>query len=238
MRGLVACLLVGCGFHPGLGELDPDAAAPGDASDPPADGVMVAACTLAISGGATPAPGVIGGTSGTARTPATCADGELPIGLGFDVSQNPISNHADQVAMVNLRVRCGQVARRTDGVFVTTPMETFESIGGMGGNCSAYFPTVVADEVVCPAGHVLVGVTGNRLDDTLYNTVAIQCAALAIDGSVTAQISAHPIANTGANNNQPMAAVCPAGTAIASFGIRSGCGHDQLAPQCAALACP
>jgi len=91
--------------------------------------------------------------------------------------------------------------------------------------------------VSCPAGSVLVGVRGNRLDTTLYNTVSITCAVLNLDGTPSATTTTLAIANTGNESNQPMSSTCDAGTAISSFGIKSACGHDQLAPRCSPLAC-
>lgn len=236
MRGLLLCVVVGCGYHPQVAAVATDGPPPGDGNDPPADTPTTAACGVAISGAEVAAP-IIGGTGGTDRAPATCAAGELPIGLGYDVTQNPLSNHANQVAMVHLHLRCGRIARGTDGVFSTTPMEVFDSTGGVGGNCAPYFPTVVATEVLCPAGSVLVGVGGNRLDDTLYNTVSITCRALGPDGTPTGSRVTLTIANTGTETNQPMTSACDEGTAISSFGIKSGCGHDQLAPRCAPISC-
>lgn len=233
----IVCLVAGCAYDPDPAGLTGDGPPVGDGPLPDTgDGpVAVAACVFTSTGAEVEAP-VIGGSGGTPRDPATCPPGELPIGLGFDVSEDGIGNHADQVAMVNLHVRCGRIARDTGNLLSTTPTTVVDRNGGQGGNCSDYFPTVVAAEVTCPAGSLLVGVNGNRLDDTLYNTVSIACAQLSPNGTIGA-VTTIAIANTGDENNQPMTSLCPAGTAITSFGVRSGCGHDQLAPRCAPLSC-
>ncbi len=234
----LSLVLGACAYRAPGGDTPSDAStsdnpATGDAAT---DGTTASPCSIAIAGGETDAP-PIGGDGGSQRADAVCAAGELPIGLGFDVSQDTIDNHNDQVAMVNVRVRCANIERYSDGAFHTTPNEQFTSMGGMGGNCNAYFPTTVADEVVCPDGQVMVGISGNRLDDTLYNTVAITCATLASDGTPTTTTTTLAVAGTGAESNQPMSSACDAATAISSFAIRSGCGHDQLKPRCAPLVC-
>lgn len=228
-------LLVGCGYHPQVGSLDVDAPSDSATTDSPA---TFTACTLASSGEPVAAtPAFIGGTGGQPRAEATCAAGELPVGLWFHVSQDGIPDHADQVAMVDLHMRCGKITRGTDGVFTTTPQERVDSPGGMGGNCSAYFPNAEVAEVTCPQGRVIVGVEGNRLDDTLYNSVVLRCAAVDASGAITADVVAQPVAGTGANSNQPMSASCATGTAVARFQIKSGCGHDHLAPRCSPVVC-
>lgn len=236
VRWWIALLVVGCGYHPQVATPDGDSP-PGDsatADSPP----VFAACTLASSAAPVAAtPPFIGGTGGQPRTEATCSAGELPVGLWFHVSENGISDHADQVAMVDLHMRCGRITRGPDGVFSTPPQERFDSSGGMGGNCSAYEPNAETAEATCPSGRVIVGVDGNRLDDTLYNTVVLRCAAVDASGAITADVITQPVTGTGTNSNQPMSASCPAGTAVASFRIQSGCGHDQLAPRCAPVAC-
>lgn len=234
-------LLVGCGYHPQVGAPESDAP---ESDAPPSDGMgadsptTVTACTVAASAAPVAAsPAFIGGTGGTDRTDATCAAGELPVGLWFHVSTNGIPDHANQVAMVDLHMRCGRIVRGTDGVFTTAPQERFDSAGNMGGNCSAYFPNAEVAEATCPSGRVIVGVDGNRLDNTLYNTVVLRCAALDASGAITGDVVPQPVAGTGANSNQPMSATCAAGTAVASFKIKSACGHDQLAPRCAPVTC-
>jgi len=227
--------LCGCGFSASLdGDVAGDATA--DAVVSGQEAIPVAPCTVHASGTPTDAP-AIGGDSGTERPEVVCEAGELPIGLSFDVSQGGIDNHANQVAMVNLRVRCARIARLGDGSFATTPTTEVARTGGDGGNCSEYFPTVAAPEVACPTGTVFVGLRGNRLDSTLYNTVSIVCAPLAADGTVGTGTVVMPIAGTGMESNQPQTADCPSGTAIARLGVRSGCGHDQLLPRCAPLVC-
>jgi hypothetical protein len=230
---VLACVVAGCGFSAELGIAD---AASDDASVTGNEPLVFAPCTMRTSGTLTNAT-ALGGDGGDPREDITCAADELPTGIGFDVSSDGISSHGDQIAMVNVRVRCARVTRRTDGAFDVQPGAQVSRSGGMGGNCSAYFPTVAAPEVTCAAGHVLVGLTGNRIDSSLYNTVSIVCSPLASDGSVMAPQAAQAIAETGTESNQPQTASCGPQSAIAAFAVRSGCGQDQLLPRCATVAC-
>jgi hypothetical protein len=227
-------VVAGCGFSAQL-ELA-DAAHDDDASITGNEPLVFSPCTMRTSGALTNAT-AIGGDGGDPRDDITCAADELPIGIGFDVSSDGISSHDDQIAMVNVRVRCARVTRRTDGSFELQPGAQVSRAGGMGGNCSAYFPTVATPEVTCGAGQVLVGVTANRIDSSLYNTVSIVCAPLASDGSVMAAQAAQAIAGTGTESNQPQTASCAPQSAIAAFAVRSGCGQDQLLPRCAPVTC-
>lgn len=231
----VTVLVAGCAFDPSPAGVSGDGPGLADGPVPDDDAITVNACTFTSTGAEVDAP-VIGGTGGTSRDPVVCLPGELPIGLGFDVSSGGISNHANQVAMVHVHARCGRLARDSSNGLSTTPTGVIDRNGGQGGNCSEYFPTVVAAEVTCPSGSILVGVDGNRLDNTLYNTVSIACAVLSPDGTL-GTVTSISIPNTGQETNQPMTSRCPPGTAVSSFGIRSGCGHDQLAPRCAPVSC-
>jgi hypothetical protein len=230
---VAATAVLGCSFRAqGPSSAPADAAAP----DAPDAAIPFAPCVAAP----TSAPAVVaalGGDGGDPRPALACAADELPIGIAFDVSQDPISDHADQHAMVNVRVRCARVSRTPAGTFTLMPGVQLSSTGGMGGNCSDYFPIVPSVEATCQAGTVLVGITGNRADDTLYNTVALICAALAVDGTPTALTTTHPVTGTGTYTNQPQTARCAASQVIASFGIRSGCGQDQLSVACAPVGC-
>ncbi len=235
---MAVCVLFGCSFRPEPGELGTtDGAPPGDGDDPPpGDTTTVTACDVEPTGSEADAP-FIGGTGGQAKPDVTCAAGELPIGLSFNVS-GPLQDHGNQVGMVHLHLRCGRITRGTDGVYTTMPAELVDSNAGVsGGDCSDYFPNMLVDETLCPSGKVLVGIDANRIDSTLYNTVVLRCAALDLDGNVTAVVTTHPVENTGANNNNPMSSSCAAGMVITSFGIRSACGHDQLAPRCSPISC-
>ena len=205
-------------------------------SDGMTEGPAPVPCTVHSSG--TPSnASALGGSGGTQRQDIVCEAGAVLIGLGFDVSQGGIANHDNQVAMVNVHARCARVDRPGINLFATTLGAEVIRAGGDGGNCSEYFPTVVASEVVCPNGSVLVGLRGNRIDTTLYNSVSIVCSPLAPDGSLGTGTVVMPIAGTGMETNQPQTADCPSGTAIANLGVRSGCGHDQLQPRCAPLVC-
>lgn len=50
------------------------------------------------------------------------------------------------------------------------------------GACNAYMPPTALGQVMCPQGAVLVGIDGHQVDTTLYNDLAIRCAAVGTDG--------------------------------------------------------
>lgn len=251
MRLVLVALMAGCGFSisagvPGGGGDDAPADAPptdgatDGAPDASRDAPMVDACTVVPSGGGTAITG-LGGASGNQTGNLACPQGELPIGLAFDVTPGPIATHGNQLLLVNVRARCARVERTTSNQMVSTATATVAHLGGTGSSpsaCDPYFPTNPTAEVTCPSGQVLVGVEGNQVDTTLYNTVSIRCAALLANGTVSASTTTLPIAGTGTNQNQPETAICPAGTAITSLVARSGCGQDSVTPTCAALTCP
>jgi hypothetical protein len=83
---------------------------------------------------------------------------------------------------------------------------------------------------------VLVGMTGNAAGSSLYNTVALHCAAVHTDLTLATATTALAF-DTGSYSDQPQAATCQANSALVTFGVRDGCADDQLAPSCAALAC-
>jgi hypothetical protein len=84
---------------------------------------------------------------------------------------------------------------------------------------------------------VLVGLTGNRGEDSLFNTVGLTCAALTPTGEVGTTTEAVPVTDTGSYSNRPQTAACPDGRAVVGFALRSGCGIDKLTPSCAPLRC-
>lgn len=249
MRWLTVLFVAGCGFHVagggpggptgdgGDGQDTAQDSSPGD--DSPIDSPAVSACTIQATG--TPAAlAPIGGTGGSHVADLGCAATGLPIGLAFEVTPNPVSGHANQILMVSVKLRCGTIVRATSGGMQTTSAEQVVNTALMGStpsSCDSYRPPVATGEVLCPAGQVIVGVAGNRADTTLYNSVAIVCAALALDGSVTGTTQTLAIAGTGMYTNQPQASSCPAGQAIVSLRAQSGCGQDGLTPSCAPLTC-
>jgi hypothetical protein len=84
---------------------------------------------------------------------------------------------------------------------------------------------------------VLVGLTGNRGEASLFNTVSLTCAALTPTGEVGTTTRSVPVADTGTYTTRPQTAACPDGGAVVGFAIRSSCGIDKLTPACAPLRC-
>jgi hypothetical protein len=231
---VVLLVLGGCSFHDGA---FPDA---GGRSDTPAptDAVPDADPSCVISGSSIHVPGgYIGGTGGSALPDVMCPENTVPIGLAFAMTQGTLSNHNNQRAAVDVHVRCGRVGRDAAGQMTSTPSNVVTRNGGNGGNCSSYASPQETAEVTCPAGQVLVGVTGNTPDGTLYNTVALQCAVLTPPATLSPTATSVAVAGTGSYTNMPQAASCPVGSGVIGFVVRAGCGQDQLGPICAPLTC-
>jgi len=167
--------------------------------------------------------GSIGGGGGTQQAAIACAGSGIPVGLAVDVTQAPLSNHANQTGVVAIHVRCGTIVGKT-----TVPGELITRQGGTTTSCSAYLSPVASAELLCPPGAAIVAIDSNELDTSLYNTLVVTCS----DGAML------PFPSTGAYTNQPQHVACAAGTVVAGFDVRSGCGQDQLALECAALTCP
>ena len=184
------------------------------------------------------APGTtLGSTSGgSPRDALACPTGELPIGLAFDLTDNPIDNHGNQRLVSGVRLACGTIDL-VDGVAQLTATTEVALRGGSGGNCSDYFPFTASALAQCPPGQVMVGLDGNRPDDVLFNNVGLRCAALSPTAAVGADVTTVPVAGTGTDGNAPQTATCPAGTALIELRPNAGCGVDGLTLACAALTC-
>jgi hypothetical protein len=228
-------LLVGCTFTPpGPSSSVPvDAAGSADApSTSPACNVSTAAMAMPVAASLGESPG---SSQGSSRPPLNCGPGELPIGIGFSTTTDPVDLGDDERVATAIVVQCGKISRRTDGSFSIAPgnKPSFTSQA-----CSSpWSPVTVAPVTSCPANMVLVGLTGNRGEDSLFNTVSLTCAALTPAGEVGTTTEAVPVVDTGSYNNRPQTAACPDGRAVVGFALRSGCGIDKLTPACAPLRC-
>lgn len=218
-----------CGFH-GPGLID-DAHPPGDAPvardaaphpDATPDAVPDAPpCTqhpsdLQVAGG------TLGGAGGSLQPALACAGSGIPVGLALDVTQAPLGNHNNELAVVAIHVRCGTIIGGA-----TVLGEVITSGGAGTANCSSYANPRPSTELLCPPGAAIVAIDGNELDTSLYNSVVVTCS----NGTML------PFPTSGAWTNQPQHATCPPNTVVAGFAVRAGCGQDQLALQCAALTC-
>jgi hypothetical protein len=160
------------------------------------------------------------------------AAGEVPIGLGFDFSDGDLSNN--QPGVIGIHMRCGRITRDTSGVMHTTVAEV---VADDGGNGICFDSSHAVAEQLCPSGFVMVGLAGNELDTSQYNTISIRCQAVAADGSLAGQTTTVTFADTGTFASNPQVAPCLVGTAVVALGIRSGCAQDQVAARCAQLTC-
>ena len=217
-------VVAACGFHgPALvGDVGPPGVAVPDGAIAAGDAALDAPpCTQHPSSVHTPS-GSIGGGGGTQQAPIACAGSGVPVGLAVDVTQAPLANHANQTGVVAIHVRCGTIAGRA-----TVLGEVITSPGGTTTNCTSYLNPTPSAEQLCPPGAAIVAVDGNELDTSIYNSVVVTCS----DGTML------PFPSTGAYTNHPQHAACAAGTVVAAFDVRAGCGQDQLALECATLSC-
>ena len=227
MWGILAIGLAACSFTPGTATAVPDGAATA-----PVDAPTFSACTVAPTNPATPT-GILGGMSGSAQPDLGCAAGELPIGMGFDFSTFPVAG--GQPAVIAVHVRCGRIQRDTTGAMRTTPAEVRDAPGYMG-ICIGWSATAVAEEF-CPSGQVVVAMTANEPDTSMYNSIAIRCAPLTADMHVTGVATTLAFPTTGSFANHTQSASCGTDAAIVGFEVRTGCGQDELVPRCAAVRC-
>jgi hypothetical protein len=217
----VLLVLVGCHFSsPTTGD-SPDATT----VDSPA------ACAISATSAGTPTTS-LGGTGGSQRPDLVCAANELPIGVSFESTLAPRpeggGGAAGERVVTAIHVRCADLMRGSDGSLAVTVQEKTEWIA----NDCGWGPFVTAPEVLCPANTVLVGMSANRGQTTLFNTVSLMCAPLA--GGAVQTVA---VVDTGAYSNSPQVASCPSATGVVSFAIRGDCGVDGLTPRCAPLGC-
>jgi hypothetical protein len=184
-------------------------------------------CRVQASGAAI-AVGVLGGDAGSMQPDLACASGELPIGFQFDLSQGNVT--VFEPAVVAVHVRCATITRDTSGRATSLPSKMVSDSGDH--TLCIGWGTHDGDELWCPTGQVIVGISGNEAASSLYNTVAIECAPLG--GGATTTIT---YGNTGSFSNQPQHPACPPGSAVASFGVQSSCGQDELIVKCAPVGC-
>jgi hypothetical protein len=222
-------LVAACGFHGAA--LVADGGPPGDgqrlrdatiADTRAAIDAAVDAppCTMHPSG--TPvSPGYVGGTGGTVQPAVVCAGHGVPVGLELDMTQAPLANHGNELAVVALSVRCGTIIGGA-----TVLGEVINRIGDMG-NCSGYNAPIASGEKLCPPGAAITAIDANELDTSLFNTVVLTCS----DGSAV------PFPSSGAFTNKPQHVACAAGSVVVGFEVRAACGQDQLALECAPLSC-
>ena len=197
--------------------------------------------TCGVVATATPAsPGALGSTSGGSSGPdLACPAGELPTGFSFDTTTaNPPGGWNEHVVSA-VHAHCARLERLSDGTLRVTHDPTAVSVttGGCGN-----WPTVTpGSELDCPEGSVVTAMSGNEATmggtHSLFDHVVMTCAPLDAAGHPTTPTSDVTFTDTGSDTSRPQAATCPGGTAVISFGTRGGCGLDELAPRCAAIAC-
>jgi hypothetical protein len=232
VRSALLLALAACSFRPNDAAPRDAAAGAIDARDAPG-----ARPCIVLPTGSPANAGVLGGSGGMPGADLACPAGQLPVGIGFDMSQNAISSRGNEQVAVAAHVACGAIARDASGAVTTTVASTIDALPGQANGCGEYHPTTVAVIVDCAPGEVIVALAGNRAGTSLYNTVEITCATVAADGTPTATTHVLPIAGTVMFSNAPQSVACPLGTAVVGFGVLTGCGQDELIVECGTLVC-
>jgi hypothetical protein len=221
-------MIAGCGFQPAAvtGTADSDVQ---DADPRPS-----CAATGALPGNVTNSLGAIGTSNGSVQPDLDCAAGELPIGVGFESTMDVRFEGGNERVITAIRVQCGTVAIHTDGKVDLAPAET---ISWTAYPCAGWGPYVVAPVVRCPDNTVLVGLTANAGQGTLFNSAALTCRIVLAGGALGAIVPPTDVVDTGSYGNKPVSAQCASDAVLVSFALRGNCGLDQLTPRCSPLQC-
>lgn len=244
----LALALVGCRFDAGThgtagpsdapaNDSNTDAARDAALPDAPADAPPPPRCAEQTTGPTTIA-GALGDSSQPGAEPdLTCAPAELPIGFWFDITpSDPPGWNEPTVAVTH--VRCGRIVAPQTGAFATTPEEATASTVG---HCSGWPIPTASAELDCPSGTVVVGLSGNEgthsSSKSLFDSVVVQCAQLAVSGAPTGTVTTLSFTDTGTRTDTVQTVTCGSGQALASVGIHTNCGQDALILKCAPVAC-
>jgi hypothetical protein len=223
VRRVALLLWAGCGFAP---------SATTDAGGVIA--VDAATCSKLVASGGTPAL-TLGGNGGIAQADLVCASGELPIGISVTTTMGTRAEggNGGERVVTAISVLCGAATMATGGPLVTTAAETI----GWTGNACGWGPFVTTPIVPCPDNTMLVGLTANGGQTTLFNTVSLTCALVKPDDTIGPVVAPRPVADSGSYSNHMQAANCPAGQVVTGFKNQGNCGVDGLTPVCAPLQC-
>ena len=171
----------------------------------------------------------LGTPMGNQREGLQCPADELPIGAAFDVTDNVVAAHGLRV-VTSLHLRCGKV-ELVDGAPRTTPTARISTLANA---CATYAPVTTSAEALCPAGTVLLGLTGNHGTGSMFNNVSLQCAAL-VGGVVTGTLTAVAVTGTGGDTNLPDVTQCVPPRALGALKSYVDCGADAVLASCFAI---
>jgi hypothetical protein len=222
---LVAMLFAGCSVSNNL--------APGnnggggdDMPEPdvaPLPDTPLGACSVAPTGQPTVA-GMVGPGGGSDRDDIICGANEFPIGFDFRVNTATIATY----------VRCGALVRDASAVITTTERGR---VGDDGDHGTCVMPPgQPVPQQLCPQGQLLVGISLNNITSS-YNSFKMMCQPISSAMQLAGATTEVAFTGTGTSTTNVETAMCPAGTAIVSFGLKSGCDQERLVVRCSAIAC-
>lgn len=182
---------------------------------------------FATSGAATPA-GIIGGAGGSVVPRQDCPDGEVLIGVGFEMSDS-------NGTVTRSRLFCGALSLDAQGAVNTTQTSTLTTAGA---GCAGWDPATATPDALCPSGSVLTAMSAERVGSTTFSDISITCTPVDTDGTLLdaqAQTTLVTGTDSGAGSTTTTA-TCPAGEVMMGFASRTGCGQDSIEPFCAPFA--
>jgi hypothetical protein len=170
----------------------------------------------------------IGSQGGVPQDTVGCVDG-FAVGLAVALTADPDGAHNNEYIVVKISMLCAGVVERDGGFEIepTTSMLVVEGGSATQGDQTA----------TCGPTQVVVGLDAHMVEAAgLFNSVAIECAALSPSGLARETSTTIAVPNTG-TELQDGHATCTGGAVVSGFKGWSGNHVDQLQLQCSAPAC-
>ena len=156
-----------------------------------------------------------------------CGDRSI-VGVGFTLTRTPNGTYDEKTA-VKVSLRCATVSNHGRGYATGATGDTMP-IGGSATIDGPFF----AD---CPDARVVVGLAAHHVaPNSLFNSLAIDCASLDPSGAPTGDVVRIPVAGTGTRPTD-LDAPCNAGQALHGLKSMSGSELDRLELTCAPTTC-
>lgn len=169
------------------------------------------------------------GTAGGVPSGATDCGPRAVVGVGFWLTRDPNMMFGEKTA-VRAALRCATLENH-DGGYATGATEDLAAIGGSEAKLDGPF------FAECPGGRVVIGLAAQLLGATgLFNSIAIDCAALDPGGAPAGDAVRVPVVGTGTGPTEVEAA-CREGRVLHGLESVSGRELDQVKLRCAQATC-
>lgn len=151
------------------------------------------------------------------------------VGVGFTLSSQN-NGVFDEKTATKVSLRCATLSNH-DGDHATGAIEDTALVGGFESNIDGPF---FAD---CPGGRVLIGLAAHVVGtNRLFNSLAIDCAALDPSGAPSGDVVRRPVLGTGTRPTD-LAGTCMPGQAVHGLEPVSGSELDRIRLTCAPNTC-